>query len=303
MSENDFNAAYRPKNDIDGDRDAADDRGLESDVHAHPDVPVEPIGPLEPAGPPAPVNPQDSGSFAAAGTEMPLAPPPTTTEPPMGGESGTGAQAKEETRALAREGLDSAKHVGQTAKREAEEVLEQAKEQASNLFSELGSDIREQAGTQQQKISANLRQISGDLRNMLASSDASGSASMLVDQAANHSGNAADWLEQREPGDLLDEVKGFARRRPAAFLGIALGVGLLAGRITRNAGSGPEQSRKNAVETPGFPETAQPRTASPLPPTVNPTIGEGAVGGTGSNPGVGYNPSAVHGTEQGYTGP
>jgi hypothetical protein len=251
------------------------------------------------------VNPQDSGSFAAAGTDMPLAPPPGPLESETGpqSDSGKGREAKEEARALAHEGMDSAKHVGRTAKREAEEVLDEAKAQASNLLSELGSDVREQAGTQQLRISANLRQISGELRNMLDASDATGTASLLVDQAARHSGNAANWLEERDPDDLLEEVKGFARRRPGAFLGIALGAGLLAGRITRNAGSGPERDRKNAVETPGFPEAAEPRTASQLPPTVNQIIGEGGVGGTGSNPGTGYRPSTVHGTEQGFTGP
>jgi hypothetical protein len=125
----------------------------------------------------------------------------------------------------------------------------------------------------------------------------------LVDQAARHSGNAAQWLESREPGDLLDEVKGFARRRPGAFLGIALGAGLLVGRVTRNAGSGPDAAKKDAKSTPKLPEGGEPRTASPLPPTVNQTMGSGGIGGTGTDAGIDYNPSAVRGTGQGYTAP
>ena len=44
---------------------------------------------------------------------------------------------------------------------------------------------------------------------------------------------AASWLEQREPADLLDEVRNFARRRPGTFLIGAAVAGLAAGRLTR----------------------------------------------------------------------
>ncbi|TLK57087.1 ATP synthase F0 subunit B [Glutamicibacter sp. V16R2B1] len=149
-------------------------------------------------------------------------------------------EAASEAKDLAQEGKQSAAHVMDSAKQEASMVAEQARDKASNLLDELGSDVREQASAQQQKISANLRDISEEFRNMLDNSQASGTASSLVDQAAHHSGKVADWLEQREPGDLVEEIKGFARRRPGAFLGLALGAGLLAGRLTRNA-SGPDK--------------------------------------------------------------
>jgi hypothetical protein len=40
-------------------------------------------------------------------------------------------------------------------------------------------------------------------------------------------------LEQREPGDLVAEVRRFAQRRPGAFLVGALLAGVAAGRLTR----------------------------------------------------------------------
>jgi hypothetical protein len=43
----------------------------------------------------------------------------------------------------------------------------------------------------------------------------------------------ADWLDGREPGQLLDEARNFARRRPGVFLVGALAAGVVAGRMTR----------------------------------------------------------------------
>lgn len=161
-------------------------------------------------------------------------------------------EAGESAKQLAQEGRESASTVVNTAKAEASMVAEQAKDKAANLLEELGGDVREQAAIQQQKVAANLRDISEEFRSMLDNSQASGTASMLVDQAAQHSSTAAQWLDSREPGDLVDEVKHFARKRPGTFLGIAVAAGLLAGRITRNAG--------------GSKQSSEPREPSPVTP-------------------------------------
>ena len=49
----------------------------------------------------------------------------------------------------------------------------------------------------------------------------SGFAYDLARQAGDRFGQAARWLDDREPRDVLEEVKGFARRRPGVFIGIA----------------------------------------------------------------------------------
>jgi hypothetical protein len=71
-------------------------------------------------------------------------------------------------------------------------------------------------------------------------------ATDLAQQAADRAGQLASWLQDREPGDLLDEVSRFARRRPGMFLALAAGAGVIAGRLTRSmaagAPSGPDTS-------------------------------------------------------------
>ena len=167
----------------------------------------------------------------------------TGTGTPHADQESNLAKAKEMSKDLAAEGQYSMAEVTDTAKQEAAMLAEQAKEQASHLFEELSADMREQTSLQQRKVAENLRDISNEFLSMLDQSQASGTAATLVDQASHHSGRVADWLDQREPGDLVNEVKDFARKRPGAFLGIALGAGLLAGRITRNASGSDSQDQ------------------------------------------------------------
>jgi len=270
------------------------------------DAPLDPRStPLDPS-----LSPDEPGSGATHRLPTiepePVVPPATTglggAADQEGGESKV-QEVASNAKDLAHEGQQSAAKVAQSAKQEASMVAEQAKDKAGNLLEELGSDVREQASAQQSKVASNLREISEEFRNMLDNSSASGTASNLVDQAAHHSGKIADWLEGREPGDLVDELKGFARRRPGAFLGLALGAGLLAGRITRNA-SGPKKEESTSGSNRQFTGTVagQSGTAVPpgmeqgtvppaldndlLPPVAGGTIGAGGVGGSGVNPGV-----------------
>ena len=119
--------------------------------------------------------------------------------------------------------------------------MSEAKGQAQNLFHEARGQLSDQASTQQNNAAQWLRDLADELKGMLegrGSGDAEGSqstglATQLVTQAHSQVGTVAQWLEDHEPADVLDEVSRFARRRPGAFLAIAAAAGLLAGRLTR----------------------------------------------------------------------
>ena len=161
-----------------------------------------------------------------------LGTPPHETTSPDAGQS-TPSQAKGEAKDLAKDGAGAAKDVAQTASSEAKKVAGEASTQAKNLLGELGSDLKSQAGEQQQKVTEGLRSLSDELKSMAEKSEEGGPAKQLVQQAADRTGSAAGWLEGRDPGTLLDDVKGFARSKPGTFLILAAGAGLLAGRLTR----------------------------------------------------------------------
>ena len=49
-------------------------------------------------------------------------------------------------------------------------------------------------------------------------SDQNGPASDLAGQAADKAADAAGWLSRREPGDLIEEVRGLRPAAPGPFL-------------------------------------------------------------------------------------
>ncbi|MCG2623359.1 hypothetical protein LVY72_15790 [Arthrobacter sp. I2-34] len=188
----------------------------------------------------------------------PVATTPSTTPPAAG-------TATEEAKEVGREGVAAGQHVAEAAKEEAGNVAREAKYQATNLMSQLSDDLSGQASTQQQRAASKLRSLSDELTSMANGQPQSGTALNLVNQAAERFSGIAAWLEKREPGDLLDEIKSFARRRPGAFLALAAGAGLLAGRLTRGM----------AAEAGGTPGRRPANTGTvPPPPSHVPESGD-----------------------------
>ncbi|MCC3269527.1 hypothetical protein MUG94_04280 [Arthrobacter gengyunqii] len=194
--------------------------------------------------------------------------------------------AKDEAAGVAREAAGNAQHVAETAKSEAAGVASEAAASAKDLLDQARSDLTEQAGAQQQKVAEGLRSMAGELQSMADNSDQSGMATDLVRQAAERSSSVASWLDSRNPGSLVDEVKGFARQRPVAFLALAAGAGFLAGRMNKGLSAGVPDS-----STAGHPAAGNrtagtvttPETIYPPEPPVQPTYA--AAGAGDVNPG------------------
>ncbi|TFD47828.1 hypothetical protein E3T55_14860 [Cryobacterium frigoriphilum] len=128
-------------------------------------------------------------------------------------------------------------HVADVSKDEAHRVASEAKKQASDVLAEARTQLSDQAAQQQARVASGLRSISDELTGMVRSSadnGESGVASDLVQQAARRAGTAASWLDARDPGSLLQEVRTFARRKPGTFIALAAAAGVLAGRLTRS---------------------------------------------------------------------
>lgn len=173
--------------------------------------------------------------------------------------------AKEEASNVAGQAADAAQNVAGTAKAEAANVASEVKTSAKDLLHQAKSDLTSQAGAQQQKAAEGLRTVSSQLHSMADAPDQQGVASDLIRQAAQRSESVATWLDNRDPGSLLDEVKSFARQRPGTFLLLAAGAGVLAGRLGRSLQAGAPATSTTA------------RTALP-PQPIQPPIAEGVVG-------------------------
>src|ERR1700736_2255732 len=105
-----------------------------------------------------------------------------------------------------------------SASRRARQVVSETARQARDLLGEASGQARDQASVQQQNAARQLRAVADELQEMAAKSGQSGVATEVAQQAAGRIHGAASWLEQREPADLLQAVRDFARRRPGVFL-------------------------------------------------------------------------------------
>ncbi len=160
--------------------------------------------------------------------------PGTTGATQSGAEGNTVDVAKGQAAEVTQGAVQAGQHVAGVAKEQAANVGAEAGRQAKDLLSQASSELSQQASTQQQKLAQGIRSLSDELQKMTQPGmQASGPAADLAKQGAQRVRDLATWLEQREPADLLEEVKTFARQRPGTFLMLAAGAGLLAGRMTR----------------------------------------------------------------------
>lgn len=186
--------------------------------------------------------------------------------------------------------------VAQTASEKAKDVADEAKRQARDLVGEARQQVGSQVGNQHQNLVTNLRSLADELSRMAAASDQQGLASDLVGQAGDRARGAADWLGGRQPGDLLDEVRSFARRRPGTFLVGALVAGVAVGRLTRGAvaAHSDDLSGAHQADQGSYPAGLATEQTTEMPATIPPTAG-----GYGSPPAHQGLPTAGSGSTYG----
>ena len=176
---------------------------------------------------------------------------------PSDPDGSTTQTAKDQAAGVAQSAAQSSSHMVDEAKAQAGEVGREAGRQAKGVLDQSRTQITQQASEQQRKAAGGLRSFSSELSTMAQASSQPGMATDVVRQVATRADSLASWLDEREPGALVDEVKTFARNNPGTFLLIAAGTGLLAGRLTRGIkdASGGQSSGGAAHRAPGAPST------------------------------------------------
>ncbi|MCU1636782.1 MAG: hypothetical protein JWQ68_2021 [Cryobacterium sp.] len=177
----------------------------------------------------------DATEPALVGVDEPLTTTSGSTTDATGGSGSTKEAIGEQASNLAHGAGEAGAQVAHTAKEETKRVAAEAGTQVRGIVTTVGSELRSQAATQQTRVAQGLRSVGSELTNMANGSATPnpGMATDLVNQAADRVNSVARWLDDRDPGSLLEEVKRFARQRPGVFIGIAAGAGILAGRLTR----------------------------------------------------------------------
>jgi len=160
------------------------------------------------------------------------------------------------------EAQSAAKDVAGTAQEGAKSVAREARSQARELWGQSRDEMVHQAGQQQARLAGGLRDLSSQLQSMADGSQQAGTATDLVRQAAGQVRQAAGWLENREPGDVVEQVRSLARSRPGAFLAGAALLGVVAGRLTRAT---VDESRDKGSDISGPSAAAAPMPVSDYP--------------------------------------
>jgi hypothetical protein len=187
-----------------------------------------------------------------------------TQSPPSGATEVSGSQstkdvAKDQASNVASTAAQAGSQVASTAADQAKQVTQETKRQAQDMLAQGRSQLQEQARTGQQKAGQGLAEIAQQLRTMVDGSEQtpSGPAADLVRQAGDKVEEIATWISDREPGDLVNEVRAFARRKPGVFLLGAALAGVVAGRLT----TGVVAAHKDSATGGGTAQ--QPATGSP----------------------------------------
>lgn len=190
--------------------------------------------------------------------------------------SSTSDVAKDEAAEVARTAAQRGGQVAGTAGEQASRVVSETADQARNLLAEGKGQLAEQARAGQRKAASGLHALADQLNGMSEKSDGKGVVPEVTRQASERARTVASWLEEREPGDLLDEVRRFARRKPGMFLAGAALAGVVVGRLTRGAIAAQSDSSSPAKTTPATtPEPSPTPTPMPTPmaESVNPAYG------------------------------
>ena len=191
---------------------------------------------------------------------------------------------------LAADAGEATRQVADTAKQETRSVASEAGRQAKRLAGQVRDELRDQAATQQTRAADGLHATGSAFTKMADASADSGYAPQLVRAAGERIDSAANWLGTRDPGAVVEDVKRFARRRPGVFIAIAVGAGILVGRVTRALATPSDDNDSDAPATGSSP--ANGFNAPPAPPvrqTAPPSVSR--IGATTEMPlaaGAGY---------------
>jgi vacuolar-type H+-ATPase subunit H len=180
--------------------------------------------------------------------------------------SSTTETAKEQARHVQESASEATSQLAGTAKDQAQNVAEDVRHQARQLADETGQQLNEQARGQRDRAVSGLRSLGDELDSMSSSTEKSGLGAQLAREGSSLTHQVADFLEDREPGQLVDELRQLARRRPGAFLVGAAAAGVVVGRFTRGAMS----ARNSSTQTlPGDANGETYQSSDLTPPITN----------------------------------
>jgi uncharacterized protein YjbJ (UPF0337 family) len=147
-----------------------------------------------------------------------------------------GQTAKEQASATAGQAKEAAGEVAGTALDQARTVAEEARRQAGSAVGDLRGRVTEEVEGQTRRAAGTVHQWADDLAELARNAPGDSPARNLVSKAADGGHRAADYLDRHGVEGMTEDLKGFARRRPGAFLAGAALAGFAVGRMAKAGG-------------------------------------------------------------------
>lgn len=139
-------------------------------------------------------------------------------------------------------------------------MFENLKDQAGAQAHRLAEDVKDEAARHERDVRSNMSRQVDDFATALRSAksdiDSGSVAGGIVDYAADNISGIADSLNRTSTGEMVDNIRDFARERPGTFLGLSALAGfavtrfLLAGAHGQ-AGKPPPGTGDHQTSTPG----------------------------------------------------
>ena len=169
------------------------------------------------------------------------------------------------------------------AKQQGQQLAQRARQQAGQLANRGSEQVKSQLGSQKHQASQRLVPVQSALRETAHQlrSQGQGPIAQYADRASDQVERFSGYLRETDVDQIIDEVRGVARRRPALFLGAAATLGFFATRFLKSssqeAGSAGDGADRIPIATSGAATTAPLRAQEPstaLPPGSLPLEGE-----------------------------
>jgi hypothetical protein len=155
---------------------------------------------------------------------------------------GEGEGAQERINAVAGTAADEAKELARQAGGQVRQVAQEAKHELRSLTEQGRQELKSQAEAQTERASQNLRTLSDQTRALAEGRpDEAGPLAGYVQGVSGKLSGWADSLDRRGFDGMVAQVQGFARRRPAAFIGLCVVAGFAVSRVGRTVRSEPRE--------------------------------------------------------------
>eukprot|EP01013_Petalomonas_cantuscygni_P020856 TRINITY_DN39615_c0_g1_i1.p1 TRINITY_DN39615_c0_g1~~TRINITY_DN39615_c0_g1_i1.p1 ORF type:complete len:203 (-),score=42.91 TRINITY_DN39615_c0_g1_i1:182-790(-) len=147
-----------------------------------------------------------------------------------------------------------------------DEVRKRAEGMADTVAAEAGKQAEKARGAAAQEVNS----VASALRTAADEMRSGSPQERTMSQIANGLADASDAIRDKDLGEMVGAINGFARRNPLVFLGGAALVGFAATRFAKSSTTGADAGTAGGAQTYGSDYTAHARPAAPVTRTPTP---------------------------------